>query len=281
MIDMPSTLKKVLRFTKIEHSAFSLPLILSGAYLGAGGRLPSVKILLLVLLAAVGARIFGMAANRLFDRRIDALNPRTAGRELPSGQMSVKMALGIAMSGLFVYVIACASLGSLCLMLSPVPLIPLLGYSLLKRFTVLCHFGIGLCLALAPLGAYVASAGNLAFSLPAILLAVFVWGWMSGSDIIYAIMDIDSDRANKIFSLPAVMGRKAALQVAAGVHALALTSLVLIELSLGGSAGGWLFLGITASSLALMYVPVIPVAVRFFPIATIAGMAGAIVPMLG
>jgi 4-hydroxybenzoate polyprenyltransferase len=277
---MPPTLKKILRFTKVEHTAFSLPLIFSGAYLGAGGQVPAVKILMLILLAAVGARVFGMAANRIFDRRLDALNPRTFGRELPSGQMSVALALGVALAGLLTYLLACALLGGWCLTLAPVPLIPLVSYSLLKRFTVLCHFGIGLCLALAPLGAYVAAAGNLKFSLAAVLLAIFVFCWMSGADIIYALMDIDSDRANNIYSLPAVLGRKAALQVAAGVHALALAGLVIVVLTSGGSAGGWFFLGITATALTLMYVPIIPVAVRFFPIATVAGIAGAIVPML-
>jgi 4-hydroxybenzoate polyprenyltransferase len=281
MIAMPSTLNKVLRFTKIEHTAFSLPLILSGAYLGSGARLPSVKVLILILLAAVGARVFGMAFNRIFDRNLDALNPRTAARELPSGRMSVGLALGVALGGLLTYILACALLGGLCLTLAPVPLIPLMGYSLLKRFTVLCHFGIGLCLALAPLGAYVAAAGNLRFSLPAVLLAVFVFCWMSGSDIIYALMDIDSDRANKICSVPAVRGPKAAMQVAAGLHTLALAGLVIVELSSGGNAGGWFFLGIAATAMTLMYVPAIPVTIRFFPIATVAGIAGAIVPMLG
>jgi 4-hydroxybenzoate polyprenyltransferase len=281
MTAMPTILNKILKFTKIEHTAFSLPLIVSGAYLGAGGRMPSARVLILILVAAVGARVFGMAFNRIFDRNIDALNPRTAGRELPSGRMGVALALGVAFGGLLTYLLACALLGGLCLTLAPVPLIPLLSYSLLKRFTALCHFGIGLCLALAPLGAYVAAAGNLTFSLPALFLAGYVFCWMSGSDIIYALMDIDSDRANKIYSLPAVMGPKAALQVAAGVHALALAGLVIVELFLGGSAGGWFFLGIAATALALMYVPAIPVALRFFPIATVAGIAGAVVPMLG
>ena len=169
-----STLQHILNFTRIEHTAFSLPLIFTGAWLGAGNRFPSVGMMLLIVAAALGARIFGMAMNRVFDRQIDRLNPRTAGRELPAGKMTVGMALAIASTGLIVYLMACWILGGWCLILSPIPLVPLLGYSLLKRFTPFCHFGIGLCLALAPLGAYVAAAGHTRFSGAVILFSGFV-----------------------------------------------------------------------------------------------------------
>ena len=105
-----------------------------------------------------------MAMNRIFDRDLDALNKRTAGRELPRGKLSLLHAYSVAATGFVVYMLACAGLGRICLTLSFVPLIPLIGYSLLKRFTCLCHFGIGICLALAPLGAYVAASGGLEFS---------------------------------------------------------------------------------------------------------------------
>jgi 4-hydroxybenzoate polyprenyltransferase len=271
---------KILQFTKIEHTAFSLPMIISGAYLGAGSHLPQWPVLLLIFLAAVGARIFGMAFNRIFDRRIDALNPRTAQRELPSGRMTLAMALTIAFGGLGLYLIACALLGRLCLILSPVPLIPLLGYSLLKRYTALCHLGIGICLALAPLGAYVAAAKSLQFTSTIILFAGFVFFWMSGSDIIYAILDISSDRRNNIHSIPALLGAKKALKVSGTLHALALACLVLVLLTSSGGALSWFFLGVTASIMMLLYVPAIPISTRFFPIATLAGIAGALVPLM-
>lgn len=274
------TIQKVLRFTKIEHTAFSLPLIFSGAYLGAGSGMPESALLILIFLAAVGARIFGMAFNRIFDRRLDALNPRTAQRELPSGAMNVSMALTVAFSGLIVYLAACFFLGGYCLLLAPVPLIPLLGYSLLKRFTVLCHFGIGLCLASAPLGAYVAASGNLQFTPTIVLFSIFVFFWMSGSDIIYAILDINSDRRNHVFSLPAVLGAKKALKVSGGVHAAGLACLVLLLLAASGGAMGWFFLGLTAAIMMLLYVPAIPISTRFFPISTLAGIAGAIIPLV-
>ncbi len=274
-----STLKHILNFTKIEHTAFSLPLIFTGAWLGADG-FPSLAVMLLIVAAAVGARVFGMAMNRVLDRHIDRLNPRTANRELPSGKISLPLAVAVALGGLVVYFLACALLGDWCLVLSPIPLVPLLGYSLLKRVTPLCHFGIGLCLALAPLGAYVAAAGDPYFPGTVILFSGFVFFWLSGADIVYALMDIDSDRRHHIHSLPARLGARSAQQVAAGVHALAWSLLAVVVHRLGDGPVGWAALGATALFLALMYVPAIPVPRRFFPISTLAGIAGALAPML-
>jgi 4-hydroxybenzoate polyprenyltransferase len=275
-----SPLTNILNFTKIEHTAFSLPLIFTGAYLGAGRHFPDATIMLLIVVAAVGARIFGMSMNRVLDRHIDRLNPRTAGRELPAGKMGLAQALGVALGGLLVYLTACAWLGDWCLMLSPIPLVPLFGYSLLKRFTALCHFGIGLCLALAPLGAWVAVTGHPDFSVAVLLFAGFVFCWLSGADIIYAIMDIDSDRKNHIHSLPAWLGAAGAQKVSAGIHLLALIILVAVVRSVGGGMVAWVALGVTALFLVMMYIPAIPVPKRFFPISTLAGIAGALAPMV-
>ena len=275
-----STLTNILNFTKIEHTVFSLPLIFTGAWLGAGNRFPSITVMLLIAFAAMGARIFGMAMNRVFDRHIDRLNPRTAGRELPAGKMTLSMALVIALSGLAVYLLACWTLGGWCLILSPIPLVPLLGYSLLKRFTPLCHFGIGLCLALAPLGAYVAAAGHPRFSGAAILFAGFVFCWLSGADIIYALMDIESDRQNHIHSLPAWLGTVKALRVSAGIHLMAWSVLVAVVWTVGGGPLAWAALATAALFLGLMYVPAIPLPKRFFPISTMAGIAGALAPIV-
>lgn len=275
-----STLQNILNFTKIEHTAFSLPLIFTGAWMGAGNRFPSITVMVLIVAAAVGARIFGMAMNRVFDRHIDRLNPRTAGRELPAGKMTLGLAMAIAVAGGATYLLACWVLGGWCLILSPIPLVPLLGYSLLKRFTPLCHFGIGLCLALAPLGAYVAAAGHPGFSVTVILFSGFVFCWLSGADIIYALMDIDSDRENNIHSLPARMGAGGALWVAAGVHLMAWGILVAVVRTEGGGPMAWTVLGAATVFFVLMYVPSIPVPKRFFPISTIAGIAGALAPMV-
>ncbi len=275
-----TTLRQIFNFTKVEHTAFSLPLIFTGAWLGGGNRFPSLSVMLLIVVAAVGARIFGMAMNRVFDRHIDRLNPRTAGRELPSGKMRLWMALVIASGGLLVYLLACWALGGWCLILAPIPLVPLLGYSLLKRFTPFCHYGIGLCLALAPLGAWVAAAGHARFSVAVVLFSGFVFCWLSGADIIYALMDIDSDRQNNIHSMPAWLGAGGALRVAAGTHILAWGILVGVVLKLGGGPAGWIALAVSALFFVLMYVPAIPIPKRFFPISTLAGIAGALAPMV-
>lgn len=272
--------QKILRFTKIEHTAFSLPLLFTGARMGSGDRWPSMVVLLLIVLAATGARVFGMSFNRIFDRRIDAENPRTAARELPSGAMGVSTALAVALSGLAVYLAACAALGRWCLVLSPLPLIPLLGYSLLKRFTALCHFGIGLCLALAPLGAFVAAAGHPRFSAEVLLFSGFVFFWLSGADIIYALMDIDSDRKNGIHSLPASLGEAGALWVAGASHLFAVVCLTSILVDTGAGPAAAVAYGMTLVFFVTLYLPWIPVPTRFFPLATLAGVAGALTPLL-
>ncbi|MGD8844877.1 MAG: UbiA-like polyprenyltransferase [Desulfobacteraceae bacterium] len=271
--------KNILNYIKIEHTAFSLPLIFTGAWMGGKDQWPRLSILLLIVLAAVGARIFGMSFNRIFDRRIDALNPRTATRELPAGKMDLLTALTIALAALALYLGACIALGRWCVYLSPLPLIPLTGYSLLKRFTWLCHFGIGLCLALAPLGAYVAAAGHPKFTLEVVLFAGFVFFWLSGADIIYAIMDIESDRKTGIYSIPAKLGAVGAQWASAAVHMGALGCLTALLMASPNTASIIAFV-ITLGLFVLMYMPFIPVPKRFFPISTLAGVAGAVTPML-
>jgi 4-hydroxybenzoate polyprenyltransferase len=273
-------IKKLLNFTKVEHTLFSLPLIFTGAWFGGQSQWPDIRVLLLIIIAGTGARIFGMSCNRIFDRHIDAQNPRTAGRELPSGALSVTTALNVAMAGLILYGIACALLGRWCLYLSPLPLILLAGYSLLKRFTWLCHFGIGLCLALAPLGAFVAVAGYPRFTFEVLLFSGFVFCWLSGADIIYALLDIDSDRRNKIYSLPARMGSKQAQWISAATHLVALICLTLLLVILDAGMPALLALAVTVLAVVLMYVQSIPVHRRFFPIATLAGVAGSVAPLL-
>jgi len=273
--------KKILKFTKVEHTLFSLPLLFTGAWMGSNGSLPSFKVMFLIVIAAIGARVFGMAFNRIFDKKMDAENPRTSSRELPAGELSVKNALAIAFAGLLIYIAACIILGGLCLSLSFLPVIPLFGYSLLKRFTSLCHFGIGLCLALAPLGAFVAASGTLDFTFPVLIFSLFVFCWMSASDIIYALMDIEFDRKSGVFSLPARLGSFLAQIIAATVHVVAVICIVVIVLFVDGGIFAWiaLFTGIVA--FVLMYVPKVPVALRFFPISSIAGIAGALAPIIG
>jgi len=285
--DAHATLGKVMSFAKIEHSLFSLPLLLAGAKLGAeartgsAGAWPGLGTLGLIALAGVGARTMGMAMNRIFDRKLDAMNPRTAGRELPSGRMSLASGLAVAAGGLAAYLLACWMLGPVCLALSAVPAVPLITYSLLKRFTNLCHFGIGLCLALAPLGAYVAASGAVNMSQSVWLLALFTFCWMSGFDIIYALQDMESDRQTGVRSLPVSLGAGRASAVAAGVHVVALASLVLLWRATGG---GWLSGAagcVAVAAFVLGHMPSIPAGKRFFPISAIASFAASGVPLLG
>jgi 4-hydroxybenzoate polyprenyltransferase len=166
-------------------------------------------------------------------------------------------------------------------MLSPVPAVPLIAYSLLKRFTNLCHFGIGLCLALAPLGAFIAASGSLALNTEVILLALFAFCWISGADIVYALMDIDSDRKTGVHSIPASLGTGGAQVVAAVVHLAAIACLVSLWLALGGGAGPGAAVAVSALALGAGYLQRIPVGVRFFPIFAIAGVSGSLVPLMG
>ena len=273
-------MQKLHSFTKVEHTIFSLPLLFAGAWLGAGGQCPSLKTLLLIALVGLGARTFGMAVNRILDKNIDAKNPRTKNRELPSGKLSMAQGYGVALAGIVLYFAGCALLGSTVLKFSLVPLVPLALYSLLKRFTPLCHYGIGVCLALAPLGAFVAVTNSIDFSPAVLLLALFTFGWMSGFDIIYALLDIDFDRAHGVRSIPAALGASKAQLVAAITHLLAFAALVLLWTTTNGVLSS-LSLLVSAGAFGAAYLPTIPVQVRFFPISAIAGIAGALVVLLG
>jgi 4-hydroxybenzoate polyprenyltransferase len=271
---------KIMSFAKIEHSVFSLPLLLAGAKLGSPGAWPSLGTLGLIALAGVGARTMGIAMNRVFDRKLDAMNPRTAGRELPSGRMSLAAGLAVAGGGLVMYLLACWMLGPVCLALAAVPALPLITYSLLKRFTNLCHFGIGLCLALAPLGAYVAASGGINVSAAGWWLTLFTFCWMSGFDIIYALQDMESDRQTGVRSLPVSLGAGRASAVAGGVHVVALAALVLLWRATGG---GWLSGAagcVAVAAFVLGHLPSIPADKRFFPISAIASIASSSVPLL-
>ncbi len=275
-----SLLARLFNFVKIEHTLFSLPLLLAGAWLGAGRHWPGLRLLFLIMLAGVGARALGMAMNRILDRRLDQLNPRTANRELPSGKLSLTQAWTVAALGLTVYLAACTALGPLCLWLSPIPALVLINYSLLKRLSSLCHYGIGLCLALGPLGAYVAVRGTTAIDEAILMLAIFTFCWISGFDIIYALQDIKADRELGVHSLPATLGSTGAQGVAAFTHLVAAAAAIKLWILLGSGLTSGLALIITLTALGLAYYSKLPLPVRFFPVSAIAGIAGALIAML-
>jgi 4-hydroxybenzoate polyprenyltransferase len=233
---------------KFSHTLFALPFALYAAFLAADGW-PKAATLGKILLAMVGARSAAMAHNRLTDRRLDAANPRTAARALPSGALSVAFARTFLVASVVLFVAAAASLNRMAFTLSPIALALLLLYSYTKRFTALSHLVLGLCLALAPVGAWIAVRGSVT-TLP-ILLGLAVLFWTAGFDVIYALQDEEFDRATGLKSIPARLGAKRALAVS-GVFHLAMAVLLVAVWRLSG--GGWILLaGIAATLLALVY----------------------------
>ena len=188
-----SKLALTLSMVKFSHSVFALPFALMGAWLAAGG-VPAWKALLWIVVAAVSARTAAMAFNRLVDRDIDAENPRTAVRELPSGALSPRYALGLVLAASALFIGSAWMLNPLSAMLAPFVLAVLLGYSLVKRFSAAVHFVLGVALGLAPLGAWIAVRGNFEgdLAIPLLLFAT-VWTWVAGFDLIYSCQDAEFD----------------------------------------------------------------------------------------
>jgi 4-hydroxybenzoate polyprenyltransferase len=242
-----------LRLVAIEHSVFALPF----AYLAAlsamwryDGRV-RWDILVVITVAMVGARTFAMAANRIIDRHIDARNPRTAGRELVTGAVSVRTAWWGAAVALAVFLGAAAFLNPLCLVLAPVAVVPLVVYPYGKRFTNYPHAILGLAQAVGPAGGWLAVTGTFDGSLPAAVLSVAVGLWIGGFDLIYACQDVAVDRRIGVYSVPARFGVRAAL------HASTLSHVVTFGLFVwfGGLLGlGWLWwVGLGLAAVAFGY----------------------------
>jgi 4-hydroxybenzoate polyprenyltransferase len=210
------------RMIKFSHSVFALPFALASAAVAAGGRVPWRELPWIVV-AMIGARSAAMGFNRLADQAIDARNPRTAGRELPRGVLSRREVwLFVSLSALAL-IGAAAMLNPLCLLLSPVALLVVLGYSYTKRFTSLSHLVLGLALSIAPVGAWLAVRGR--FDAAPVVLALAVLAWVAGFDTIYSCQDVDFDRREGLRSLPALLGIRRALTVARGLHVAAVVLL--------------------------------------------------------
>jgi len=242
-------LGRYLSLVKFSHSIFALPFALQGAWLAAGG-VPKWWTLALIVLCAVAARTAAMAFNRLADRRLDAANPRTASRELPVGALSpARVAVMVAIASA-AFVAGAFALNPLCGWLSPAILVVLLGYSFVKRFSALAHGVLGLSLALAPLGAWLAVRGDFGGDLrPALLLAAGVLAWVVGFDLIYACQDAEHDRAAGLHSVPARFGIPFALRLSALLHLLCVALFVLEGLTAGLTAPFWVALALAAALL--------------------------------
>jgi 4-hydroxybenzoate polyprenyltransferase len=219
------------RMIKFSHTVFALPFALAAAAIAARDHGVTWQRLLAIVLAMVGARTAAMGFNRIVDRHIDARNPRTARRELPTGQVSLAAAAGLTLASVALFIGAAASLGPLCLALSPVALALVLGYSYTKRFTWLCHLFLGLAIAAGPGGAWIAVTG--AVAPPVLWLMAAVATWIGGFDVLYALSDRDFDRSAGLHSIPARFGVRGALYISGALHVLSVAAL----LGLAWSAG--------------------------------------------
>jgi len=213
------------RMIRFSHSVFALPFALSSAVIAAGTGI-SWRQVVWILVAMVGARSAAMGFNRLADQRLDARNPRTAARELPRGALSRGEVWVFVAASAATLVVAAAMLNPLCLALSPVALLIVFGYSYTKRFTALSHVFLGLALAVAPMGAWLAIRGR--FEAPPVVLGLAVLFWVAGFDTIYACQDEAFDRAEGLHSLPARLGTRRALVLARLFHVIAVALLAAV-----------------------------------------------------
>jgi len=214
----------ILEMIKFEHTVFAMPFALSSAIVAANG-LPPLRVIWWILAAMVGARSAAMTFNRIADAHIDTLNPRTAQRAIPSGLVSTGTAWLFTIISAAVLVLAAWELNALAFALSPVALVSVMGYSYTKRFTSFSHLWLGLCLGIAPVGAWIAVTGEMGF--PSMVLSAAVICWTAGFDIIYSLQDVEFDKQMGLFSLPSRIGPGRALLASRILHAGMIALLVL------------------------------------------------------
>uniref|UniRef100_A0AAU2V587 4-hydroxybenzoate polyprenyltransferase n=1 Tax=Streptomyces sp. NBC_00003 TaxID=2903608 RepID=A0AAU2V587_9ACTN len=250
-VPQPGRTKAFLRLVMIEHSVFALPFAYTAALTAMFQLDKNIHWgrLLLVTVAMVGLRTFAMACNRIIDREIDARNPRTAGRELVTGAVSVRSAWTGALIALVVFLGAAAVLNPLCLALAPVAVIPMVVYPYGKRFTNFPQAILGLAQAMGPVGAWIAITGS--WSWDAVILGLAIGIWIGGFDLIYACQDVEADRGHGVKSVPARFGIPAAIYGARGCHAVTMALLVWYALATG--AGFFFWLGLIIVLAAFLY----------------------------
>jgi 4-hydroxybenzoate polyprenyltransferase len=237
-----------LEMIKFSHTVFALPFALTGALLAARG-IPAWQQTLWIVLAMVGARTAAMGLNRLIDADIDARNPRTAVRAIPAGLIGKGMTLAFIIASLALLLVAAARLNPLCLKLAPLAVFFLVLYSYCKRFTALAHVVLGICLAAAPIGAWIAIRGTV--ETPALILGGIVLFWVAGFDILYALQDLEFDRAAGLHSIPVALGVAGSLWAARLFHLV--MPLLLLLLYRVMPMGGFFLAGIAAVTAMLGY----------------------------
>jgi 4-hydroxybenzoate polyprenyltransferase len=238
-------MKNYLSLVKFSHTIFAMPFALVGFFLATTqtGKGVNWGLFGLVVLCMVFARTAAMGFNRYADRDIDGKNPRTASREIPAGLISERNAVVFILANSLLFVLCTYFINPLCFYLSPVALAVVLGYSYTKRFTALCHFVLGVGLALAPVGAYIAVTGE--FAVLPIMYSFVVLFWVSGFDIIYALQDEEFDRSLGLNSIPAWLGKSRALMISNVLHAM--TALLVVYAGLEGKQYGFGTIYIIAS----------------------------------
>jgi 4-hydroxybenzoate polyprenyltransferase len=242
------TARRFVSLVKFEHTVFALPFAFVGAVLSVG-KVPSAATLGWVTLAMVGARSLAMALNRLIDAEIDARNPRTAAREIPSGLLSRAQVIGFCAISLAVFLLAAWQLDPVVRWLWPIPVAAFVLYPYTKRFTWLCHLALGLSTGLAPLGAWLAVSGD-ADPAPFLLWAAVAL-WIGGFDVIYATTDVEFDRRERLHSLPVRFGIGPALMVTRVCHLAAVCLLIAVGVTLG--LGPLYYLGLAVVAALLGY----------------------------
>jgi len=236
------------RLVKLEHTVFALPFAYTGAFL-ARGDAPSAQSLLWITVAMVGARTLAMGLNRLIDREIDARNPRTASRELPTGAVTRNEVLALCLASLGVFLVAVFQLDPVVRVLWPVPVVLFVVYPYLKRVTWLCHLVLGAALGLAPVGAWLAVTGSAPWEAWTLGFAVALW--VAGFDLFYALFDLDHDRREGLQSWATRWGVTGVFAGARGLHSLVVVLLAFTGAGLG--AGVWYWLGVGAVGALLVY----------------------------
>ncbi len=244
------------RTIKLSHTIFSAPFALAATALAAREHGITVWTVVWILVALTAARSTAMGFNRIVDRDIDAANPRTSAREIPAGELSVRAAWGWTLASAGVFGVASWVLGPLCLMLFPVALAIVWGYSLVKRVSWACHLVLGLALALAPTAAWIAVAGGMSWT--AALLSVVVATWVAGFDILYSCQDAGFDRDEGLHSIPARLGVRGALVVSALLHVVTMAGLVALPWVVGLWWPYWVGVALMAVILAYEHAIVTP-----------------------
>ncbi|MBV9103525.1 MAG: 4-hydroxybenzoate octaprenyltransferase [Candidatus Eremiobacteraeota bacterium] len=247
-MSLPSSVRLFLRDIRIEHTLFALPFAYVGAVLAARGT-PTFTQLAWITLAVLGARTAAMAANRYFDREIDAVNPRTANRALASGALSPRVMIVAAVAGMILLLVAASQLNVMCLALAPIAAVAILAYPLCKRVTWGSHFVLGAIDGLAPLGAFIAISGTVTWAALALFVAVTLW--VAGFDVIYALMDREVDLSQGLRSIPARFGAGPARSLAIVLH-LGMIVLLAAAGAFAG-AGAAFYLGVALAAVLAWY----------------------------